>query len=210
MHICRVDYRGWDRASNRVALGRPNTRRIYNEEEIGGGTRRYYTKSSVYSLRLGPFWREPVSLRVCIRGRPKPLRGARARKGNETALCLWSRVYGMAEGWRSNSSGSLWSDYLWTNYIPNRSPPATITNIVSRLRSRLQVCARVCVRGYTQSNYPFTGMKFSLMRFNCTSTIELLSELGTVSSLELRVEIQKVWKYRYVSSKNSRRNQWIS
>lgn len=164
MHICRVDYRRWDRASeaNRVALGRPNTRRIYNEEEIGGGTRRYYTKSCVYSLRLGPFWREPVSLRVCIRGRPKPLRGARARKGNETALCLWSR--GMAEGWRNNSSGSsLWSDYLWTNYIPNRSPPATITNIVSRLRSMSPgVCAYLCVCVCTQWNYPFIGMKFSV------------------------------------------------
>lgn len=87
---------------------------------------------------------------------------------------------------------------------------------IGHRRRRLQISClafdRVsrCVRGYTQSNYPFTGMKFSLMRFNCTSTIELLSELGTVSSLELRVEIQKVWKYRYVSSKNSRRNQWIS
>lgn len=93
----------------------------------------------VYTLCFGPFWREPVSLRACIlwtRQPPVHAREYNETKRNETALCLWSRVYGMAEGW-STVGATIYGRIIFRIGWP---PPATITNIASHLRSCLQAC----------------------------------------------------------------------
>ena len=98
----------------------------------------------VYTLCFGPFWREPVSLRACIlwtRQPPVHAREYNETKRNETALCLWSRVYGMAEGW-SMVGATIYGRIIFRIGWP---PPATITNIASHLRSCLQACTRMRV-----------------------------------------------------------------
>ena len=98
----------------------------------------------VYTLCFGPFWREPVSLRACIlwtRQPPVHAREYNETKRNETALCLWSRVYGMAEGW-STVGATIYGRII---FRIGRPPPATITNIASHLRSCLQACTRMRV-----------------------------------------------------------------
>ena len=98
----------------------------------------------VYTLCFGPFWREPVSLRACIlwtRQPPVHAREYNETKRNETALCLWSRVYGMAEGW-SMVGATIYGRII---FRIGRPPPATITNIASHLRSCLQACTRMRV-----------------------------------------------------------------
>lgn len=101
----------------------------------------------VYTLCFGPFWREPVSLRACILWTRQP--PVHAREYNETkrngALfmesCLW------------NGRGLEYGrgDYLWTNYIPNRSATAGDDY-------KYRVSPSIVSPGvHTNARYPFTA-----------------------------------------------------
>lgn len=48
MHICRVDYRRWDRASKALRCTRP--RRIYNEKEIEERDAQISSEASIRSV----------------------------------------------------------------------------------------------------------------------------------------------------------------
>lgn len=113
----------------------------------------------VYTLCFGPFWREPVSLRACIlwtRQPPVHAREYNETKRNETALCLWSRVYGMAEGW---STGRLFMDELYSESVGHHRRRLQISRLTfDRVSRRAHECALSIYR----------EIKFSPISFNCT------------------------------------------
>lgn len=103
----------------------------------------------VYTLCFGPFWREPVSLRACILWTRQP--PVHAREYNETKRNETKRrfVYGVVfmEWPRVGVRG----DYLWTNYIPNRSATAGDDY-------KYRVSPSIVSPGvHTNARYPFTA-----------------------------------------------------